>query len=300
MTLEQLRVLVKVIESGSFTRAADLLDTPRSHVSRVVAQLEAELGVQLLERTTRTMSVSEAGRAVYERAQSVLATIDDTLRLVQQARAEPRGVLRLTCGVEFGIAAVGAWVEAFLERHPQVTVEAEYASRDIDLVHEGFDLAIRSGPLPDSRLVARPLGEFVYGLYASPAYVQAHPAPRQPNDLAAHQLVVFTGDSPRTNWTLHQGARREVLKVGPLARLRVNTGASVRSALVRGLGIGQLPSVVADDLVRSGALVPVLPRWRPAPVPVLAVYPSHRYLTPKVKAFVELASALFPAPGRAT
>lgn len=299
MTLEQLRVLVKVVESGSFTRAAEVLGTPRSHVSRVVAQLERELGVTLLERTTRTMSVSEAGRAVHERALSVLATLEDTRRVLAQAQAEPRGLLRLTCSVEFGIAVVGAWIEEYLERHPQVTAEAEYASREIDLVHEGFDLAIRSGPLPDSSLVARPLGELSHGLYASPAYLRAQGRPRRPEDLARHQLVLFTGAGPRTSWTLQRGAERETLKVAPLARLRVNTGASVRSALLRGLGIGQLPAVVADEWVRAGALVPVLMPWRPAPLPVFAVYPSHRYLTPKVKAFVELAQARFPAPAGA-
>lgn len=299
MTLEQLRVLVKVVEAGSFTRAAEVLGSPRSQVSRVIAQLERDLGVTLLERTTRTMSVSEAGRAVHERALSVLATLDDTRRVLAQAQAEPRGLLRLTCSVEFGIAVVGAWIEEFLERHPQVTAEVEYASREIDLVHEGFDLAIRSGPLPDSSLVARPLGELTHGLYASPAYLRAQGRPRRPEDLAQHQLVLFTGAGPRTSWTLHRGAERETLKVAPLARLRVNTGASVRSALLRGLGIGQLPTVVADEWVRAGALVPVLMPWRPAPLPVFAVYPSHRYLTPKVKAFVELAQARFPAPAGA-
>jgi LysR family transcriptional regulator, regulator for bpeEF and oprC len=298
MTLEQLRVLVKVVEAGSFTRAAEVLGSPRSQVSRVIAQLERDLGVTLLERTTRTMSVSEAGRAVHERALSVLATLDDTRRVLAQAQAEPRGLLRVTCSVEFGIAVVGAWLEEFLERHPQVTAEVEYASREIDLVHEGFDLAIRSGPLPDSSLVARPLGELTHGLYASPAYLRARGRPRRPADLAGHQLVLFSGAGPRASWTLQHGSERETLKVAPLARLRVNTGASVRSALLRGLGIGQLPNVVAAEWVRSGALAPVLMPWRPAPVPVLAVYPSHRYLTPKVKAFVELAMARFPGPAR--
>mgnify|MGYP001152984186 CR=1 FL=1 len=155
MTLDQLRVLVKVVDAGSFTAAADVLGVQRSHVSRVIAQLEAELGVTLLERTTRRQSVSEAGRAVYERAVGVLAAIEDTVRVTQDLRAQPQGHLRITCGVAFGIAAVGGWVETFLARHPQCTAEIEYASRELDLVHEGFDLAIRAGPLPDSRLAAK-------------------------------------------------------------------------------------------------------------------------------------------------
>jgi len=297
MTLEQLRVLVKVVDAGSFTAAADVLGVQRSHVSRVIAQLEAELGVTLLERTTRRQSVSEAGRAVYERAVGVLAAIEDTVRVTQDLQAQPQGHLRITCGVAFGIAAVGDWVETFLARHPQCTAEIEYASRELDLVHEGFDLAIRAGPLPDSRLAARRLGRFDYGLYASPAYAQSFGLPRSPEALNRHRLVVFTGDGARGGaWTLRHPQQREPVHVAGSARLRVNAGAGVRSALLAGLGIGQLPQAVAAELVVEGRLQPVLAPWQPPAVEVFAVYPSNRYLTPKVRAFVDLAIARFPTP----
>jgi LysR family transcriptional regulator for bpeEF and oprC len=297
MTLEQLRVLVKVVDAGSFTAAADVLGVQRSHVSRVIAQLEAELGVTLLERTTRRQSVSEAGRAVYERAVGVLAAIEDTVRVTQDLQAQPQGHLRITCGVAFGIAAVGGWVENFLARHPQCTAEIEYASRELDLVHEGFDLAIRAGPLPDSRLAARRLGRFDYGLYASPAYAQRFGLPATPEALDRHRLVVFTGDGARAGaWTLQHPQRRETTRVTGPAHLRVNAGAGVRSALIAGLGIGQLPRAVAAELVAGGWLQPVLTPWHPPAVEVFAVYPSNRYLTPKVRAFVDLAVELFPAP----
>lgn len=296
MNLEQLRVLVKVVDAGSFTAAADLLGVQRSHVSRVVAQLEAELGVTLLERTTRRQSVSEAGRAVYERAVGVLAAIEDTVRVTQDLQAQPQGHLRITCGVAFGIEAVGAWVEAFLARHPQCTAEIEYASRELDLVHEGFDLAIRAGPLPDSRLAARRLGRFDYGLYASPVYAQRFGLPATPAALHEHRLVVFTGDGTKPRaWTLHHPRQREAAHVAASAQLRVNAGAGVRSALLAGIGIGQLPQAVAGELVADGRLLPVLVPWQPPAVEVFAVYPSNRYLTPKVRAFVDLAVELFSA-----
>jgi DNA-binding transcriptional LysR family regulator len=295
MTLEQLRVLVKVVDAGSFTAAADVLGVQRSHVSRVIAQLEAELGVTLLERTTRRQSVSEAGRAVYERAVGVLAAIEDTVRVTQDLQAQPQGHLRITCGLAFGIAAVGGWVESFLARHPQCTAEIEYASRELDLVHEGFDLAVRAGPLPDSRLAARRLGRFDYGLYASPAYAQRFGLPATPEALDRHRLVVFTGDGARAGaWTLHHPQRRESVRVAGPAQLRVNAGAGVRSALLAGLGIGQLPQAVAAELVAEGRLQPVLAPWQPPAVEVFAVYPSNRYLTPKVRAFVDMATELFP------
>lgn len=299
MTLDQLRVFVKVVEAGSFTRAAEVLGMQRSNVSRVIAQLEAELGVTLLERTTRSQSVSEAGRAVYERAVGVLGAIDDTLRVTQQIQEEPRGLLRITCGVEFGMAAVGAWIEAYLAMHPQVAVDAEYATRELDLVHEGFDLAIRAGPLPPSRLVARPLGDLHYGLFAAPDYLRRRGVPRTPAELGRHDLIVFTGEGQRTGWDLSRAAQHERIKWSRAARLQVNAGAAVRSALLVGLGIGQLPDVIADELVGEGRLVRVLAGWRPPPVPVFAVYPSNRYLTPKVRAFVDLAIARFPGAGRA-
>ena len=297
MTLDQLRVLVKVVDAGSFTGAADVLGVQRSHVSRVIAQLEAELGVTLLERTTRRQSVSEAGQAVYERAVGVLAAIEDTVRVTQDLQAQPQGQLRITCGVAFGIAAVGGWVETFLARHPQCTAEIEYASRELDLVHEGFDLAIRTGPLPDSRLAARRLGSFDYALYASPAYKERFGLPTTPGALHEHRRIVFTGDgTPARDWTLHHPQRRESVCIAGPTHLRVNAGAGVRSALLAGLGIGQLPQAVVGELVAEGRLLPVLTPWRPPAVEVFAVYPSNRYLTPKVRAFVELALELFPSP----
>lgn len=297
MTLEQLRILVKVVQLGSFTRAADALATQKSYVSRVVAQLEAGLGVQLLERTTRTLSVTEAGREVVERAVGILAAVDDTLRLVQHAQAEPRGELRLTCGVEFGMLAVGRWVEAYLAAHPQVSAEVEYTSRVLDLVHEGFDLAIRIGELPASRLVARRLGQIDYALFASPPYLAQQGAPQTLEALRGHSLVMFSGGAQRRGWQLvpEGGSDKEPVRVDHRPRLRVNNSYAVRDALLNGLGIGQLPLLIAAEAVAAGQLVPVLPAWRPVSVPVHAVYPSNRFLSPKVRAFVDLALARFPA-----
>ncbi len=296
MTLDQLRIYVKVIEAGSFASAAERLETPRSHVSRVIAQLEAELGVVLLERTTRTRSITEAGREVYERSVGILAAVDDTLRATQRVHEEPRGLLRLTCGVEFGMITLGSWIEDYLALYPRATVEVEYTSRDLDLVHEGFELAIRSGPLPDSRLVARPLGQFEYGLFASPVYLGAHGTPAEPADLEHHDLVVFTGGPVKAGWTLRHPQREAPVAVKANARLRVNAGTGVRDALVEGLGIGQLPWMMADALVSAGRLVVVLAPWQPPAVDVFALYPSSRYLTPKVRAFIDLALAKFPRP----
>jgi DNA-binding transcriptional LysR family regulator len=294
MTLDQLRIYVKVIEMGSFTAAAERLNTPRSHVSRVIAQLEAELGVLLLERTTRARSITEAGHEVYERAVGILGAVDDTLRATQRLHDEPQGLLRLTCSVEFGQVMLGAWIEDYLARYPKVAIEAEYTSRELDLLQEGFDLAIRSGPLPDSRLVSRLLGRFEYGLFSSPGYLRVCGRPDAPADLEAHSLVVFTGGAVKAGWTLHHPVGETQIAVKAAARLRVNAGTGVRDALLQGVGIGQLPWAMAGEAVAQGRLEPVLEPWAPAPVAVHAVYPSSRYLTPKVRAFIDLALERFP------
>jgi LysR family transcriptional regulator, regulator for bpeEF and oprC len=297
MTLEQLRILVKVVQAGSFTRAADALGVQKSHVSRVVAQLEAGLGAKLLERTTRSLSVTETGREVFERALGILGAVDDTARLVQHAQGEPRGRLRLTCGVEFGQLAVGGWVDEYLATWPMASAEVEYTSRVLDLVHEGFDLAIRVGTPAESRLVARPLGQLDYALFASPRYLAQQGPPAGPADLDRHALVMFTGGGQRRGWLLQPegGPGRDALRVAPPARLCVNNSFAVRDALQRGLGIGVLPLLIAAESVAAGQLLPVLPSWRPPSVPVHALYPSSRYLSPKVRAFVDLAVARFPA-----
>jgi LysR family transcriptional regulator, regulator for bpeEF and oprC len=295
MTLEQLKILVKVVQSGSFTRAAELLETQKSYVSRVIAQLETELGAKLLERTTRALSVTETGREVFERAVGILGAVEDTTRLVHNTQGEPRGLLRLTCGVEFGMLAVARWVNEYLEKSPMVTADVEYTSRALDLVHEGFDLAIRVGRVEESRLVARQLGQLEYALFACPRYLDRQGRPSTPEQLREHSLVMFSGGTHRRGWTLIPGGvERDAVKVEGPARMRVNNSFAVRDALLHSLGIGQLPLLIAMEGLAAERLVPVLAEWRPPVVPVYAVYPSNRYLSPKVRAFVDLALSRFP------
>lgn len=291
ISLNELEALVKVVQTGSFTRAADQLGTQKATVSRTLSQLEARLGVRLLERTTRSLSLTEIGREVFERAVGILGAVEDTHRVVQQQQAEPRGVLRLTCGVEFGMLAVSGWIDGYLARYPDVSVEADFTARLVDLVHEGFDLAIRIGPLEDSRLAARRLGELRYGLFADPAYLARRGTPETPGDLAQHALLMFTAGTHRGGWRLRRG--QEEVRVESTSRLRVNNSFAVRDAACAGLGIAQLPLLVAAGSERP--LVRVLPDWSPPAVPVHAVFPGNRYLTPKVRAFIDEAAAAMAA-----
>ena len=291
MELAALAALVKVVQAGSFTRAAEAMHTQKAHLSRVITNLERELGVRLLERTTRSLSLTEVGREIFERAVGILGAVEDAERVAQRMLAEPRGVLKLTCGVEFGVIAVSRWIDAYLQRYPQVSVDADFTGRVIDIVHEGFDLAIRVGELPDSRLAARRLGELHYGLFASPDYLARRGIPGSPEELAQHDLLVFTAGSHRVGWRLVQGSENR--RIEAPARLRINNSFAVRDAAIQGLGIAQLPALVANAALSSAQLTRVLPDWHPPAVPVHALFPSNRYLTPKVRAFIDHAVHAF-------
>lgn len=291
MELSELNALVKVVQAGSFTRAADNLGTQKAHLSRLLTRLEQRLGVRLIERSTRALSLTEVGREIFERTVSILGAVEDVERVAQRMLAEPRGVLKLSCGVEFGLIAVGRWVTGYLQRYPQVAVEADYTGRLVDIVHEGFDLAIRVGELGDSRLAARKLGELRYGLYASPDYLARRGEPQSADELASHELLYFNAGSHRHGWRLLNGLQE--MRVDVASRLRVNNSFAVRDAAINGLGIALLAHVVAADSVAAGSLLRLLPDWAPVAVPVHAVFPSARYLTPKVRAFVDHAVSAF-------
>jgi DNA-binding transcriptional LysR family regulator len=272
MELSQLNAFVKVVQTGSFTRAAEQLRSQKARVSRVISQLEADLGVRLLERTTRSLSLTEVGREFFERAVGILGAAEDAQRAVQQALGEPRGTLRLTCGVEFGMLAVNGWVRDYLQRHPEVNVDLEMTGRVVDIVHEGFDLAVRVGPLVDSTLAARKLGDLHYGLFAAPSYLRRHAAPAEPQGLEHHAVIRFSGSRRRLAWTFTRGSQRQVVE--PVPRLN-------------------LPWLLAAPAMESGQLQTVLADWRLPSAPVHVVFASARYLTPKVRAFIDLAVTSF-------
>lgn len=293
MDLHELSTFVEVVQTGSFTRAAVRLGTQKAQVSRTITQLEKALGVRLLERTTRSLSLTEVGREMFERAVGILGAVDDAHRAAQKSQAEPRGVLKLTCGVEFGMISVSRWIADYLQRYRQVQVQAEFTGRLVDLVHEGFDLAIRVGNLPDSSLAARKLGDLQYGLFASPAYLARRGVPTSPDGLATHDRLAFSGGAQPQSWRLGKGAQSVAVQVAP--RLKVNNSFALLDAVRTGLGVAQLPLLIARQGLDSGALVAVLPDWSLPDVPVHALFPSARYLTPKVRAFIDLAGTTFLA-----
>jgi DNA-binding transcriptional LysR family regulator len=291
--LTSLRTYCAVVEAESFTGAADRLEMARSMVTKHVGALEEHLGVRLLNRTTRRISRTEAGHAYYERCRELLAELDALDASVHELVERPRGLLKVSAPVSFGIRHLGAAVAGFMARHPEVRVDLQMNDRVVDLIEEGFDLAIRVGRLDDSSLVARPLATTRLLLCASPAYLQRHGEPRGPADLAAHRCLSYSYASTRDEWRMNgPGGRSETVRVG--WSLRANNGDVLREAALQHQGIIRQPHFLVGEELRAGRLVEVLPAWDCGRLTVNAVYPHRRHLSAKVRAFVEHLAAALP------
>lgn len=288
--LAEMRAFVAVVTDGSFTTAAERLGTDKARMSRVISRMEAKLGARLLTRSTRRLSVTEVGRDYFERAVSILAAAEAAEAAVAQQTREPKGLLRITAGSEFGPMVVDTWIAAFLKQAAKVTIEAEYTNRFVDIIHEGVDVAVRVGTLADSGLSARRLGEVHYGLYAAPAYLRRKPGLASVGTLDQHALIMKTRRG-RPAWMLQNGQERAVVTAPP--RATVNSVIAARNLAVAGLGIAQLPQFMAAACVADGTLAAVLPGWAEEPAPVHAVFASSRYMDPKVRGFVDLCVAMF-------
>jgi DNA-binding transcriptional LysR family regulator len=284
--LAAIQVFSQVVESGSFAKAAGRLGLSTSAASRHVADLEAHLQTRLLNRTTRRVSLTESGRAFYERAVQLLADLDEAEQEAASAAVEPRGTVRLTTSVNFGVRHLAPAIAEFMARHADVRFDVSLSDRIVDLVEEGFDLAVRVGAAGADNLVARKLGETRLVPCASPQYLSAHPAPKTPEELARHNCFTYEYVTPRNVWRFRDasGAERAVRVAGTL---HSNNGDVLAEVAARGAGIVFEPAFIVGPDVRAGRLVPLLQEFTPPPVPIYAVYPSRKHLSAKVRRFVE-------------
>jgi DNA-binding transcriptional LysR family regulator len=294
--LTDIAIFVKVVELSSFTAAAEALESSQPVVSKAVTRLEEKLGARLLNRTTRRLSLTEAGSELYRRSVRALQEIENAELEVARFQTEPRGTLRVAAPMSFSILHLGPVIQTFLERFPGVTVELNMDDRQVDLVEEGYDVAIRIGRLADSNLVARKITPCRQVMCASPAYLEKHGTPERPEDLLAHNCIVYSFLQTPREWRL-VGADGEVHAVPVNGTLHSNNGLVNRAAAVAGAGIVLLPTFYIGDEVRSGVLKPVLCNFKPQDLAVHAVYPERRNLMPKVRAFVDFLAATFgPTP----
>ena len=282
----------RVVEAGSFAGAATRLGVSVSSVSRLVADLETQLGVRLLNRTTRRISLTEPGRAFHERSIQLLADLEEAEASASEGAAIPRGTLRLSGPVTFGTEHLAPAVAQFMRKHPTVKLELELSDRIVDLVDEGFDAAVRIGAVRGQNLVARRVGATRLVCCASPAYLATHGEPRAPDDLVSHACLLYQYAPQRDTWpfTDKHGGERRVRVSGPAY---ANNGAFLCALARDGIGIAYEPDFIVGDDVRAGRLVPIL-RAFTAPVGAInVVYASRRHLSAKVRAFSDFLAQHF-------
>ena len=290
-----IQAFAKVVEVGSFARAAERLGLSTSAVSRQVSELEAHLDARLLNRTTRRLSLTEAGQSFYEHAVQLLADLDDAEASVRGATTAPKGTLRLTCGVSFGIRYLAPALADFAVAFPDVVFDLDVSDRAVDLVEEGFDLAVRIGNIGQQGMVSRRLGWTQIVCCAAPAYLERRAAPlATPADLAGHECLSYTNAGVPNTWRFNaaDGHGEEVaVRISP--RHRSGNGQLLASLASHGLGVVYAPDFIVAEDIRARRLVPLLAGYRPPRSPIAAVYPSRRHLSAKVRAVVDYLARRF-------
>jgi DNA-binding transcriptional LysR family regulator len=296
----EMTAFVRAVETGGFTAAARGLGLTPSALSKLVTRLEDRLGARLLHRTTRRLQLTAEGEAFFSRSRSILAAMDEAEAEVAQAGASPRGILRLSCGSTFGLHQLARAIPRFLEMHPDVEIDLTISDQPQSSLEEGVDLAIRTGPLDDSSMVARRICTLERVICAAPAYLRRYGTPRTPDDLQQHNCLWITGLPALRRWPFDTDDGIRVVLVS--GNVVANNAEAVLQLAVAGVGITRLTDVIVGDAIRNGLLVPILADWHHVePVPLFATYPSGRNLSPKVRAMVEFLVEFFgDAPRKAS
>lgn len=288
MDLNEVAVFLKVVELGSFTQAARSLGMPNSTVSAKVSDLEKRLGVSLIRRTTRKLFITPEGQAFYEKCARGLEEIRSAEEEVSAGQREPQGLLRLTAPIELGSTVLPNVIAKFKQQYPKVQFELNLSDATVDLIAEGFDLAIRGGDLKDSSLMAKKLGSVYFAPFASASYLKKNPAPKTPKDLKDHCCLQFTPIGV-DEWKL---VGPKAVNVPMKKQIVINELNMIKALTIAGLGVSLMPTFHCMAEVQSGKLVRVLPEWRSNLRPVHFVYGGHRHASPKVNAFIALATEM--------
>jgi DNA-binding transcriptional LysR family regulator len=290
--LRAYEVFVTVVSRGSFTRAADVLETSPANVTRYVNELEAHLGTRLLNRTSRKLSVTEGGETLYARCKSILDDVAETEGLVSSASVEPRGRLRINAPVSFGILHLAPLWPAFMQKYPRVELDVSLNDRVVDIVDEGYDLAIRISRAGSTNHAARKLATSSNILCASPAYLARCGYPAAPADLVEHRCIGYSYAATGDEWQLVDSENTlHTVKVN--CHMRTNNGDTARAAALAGGGVIWQPTFLVSNDLRAGKLVRILPEYRMPDIDVFALYPSRRHLSAKIRAMVDFLVEAF-------
>ena len=287
-----IEALVAVVESGSFSRAAERLDLTKSVVSRRVSQLEATLGVQLLQRTTRSQSLTAPGRDFYERALRILADLDDAEQAIIDDTSALRGMLKIAAPLSFGIKHLSTALSDFMHAHPGVELDLDLNDREVNLVEEGFDMTVRIGELRDSTLLARKLGTVRFVTCASKQYLAQHGSPRHPEELERHIGLHYANVTLKQAWQFIGVDGQTIVSI-PGIRMRANNGDALNAAAIAGLGIINTPTFIAAEHIVDGHLQTILDDYQRPKTGIYAVYPPGRLVPRRVHAFADFLAARF-------
>lgn len=292
--IEAMRAFVTVVNEGTFTRAAGRLGVSPQLVSKYVSQLETHLGVRLLNRTTRKIHLTEAGTHYHQRAQQVLSDIDDMENQLGDLQTQAQGLLRISAPVSFAIRHMGPLLSEFRNTHPGVGIDLQLNDRKVDIVEEGFDVALRIGHLKSSSLIAKRLAPVRLVLCASPAYLKQHGTPERPEDLSNHHYLRYSYMDLNAGYTIQKwlnGSGRE----GPREMIS-NNGDVLVEAAIAGAGIALQPTFIAGMAIREGKLKIILPEREPDPIALYVVYAHRQLLASKVRSFIDFIDGFFGDP----
>ncbi|ALL65411.1 Transcriptional regulator, LysR family [Paraburkholderia caribensis MBA4] len=288
-----MEVFVAVVEAGSLTAAAERFDLSSAMVGKHIRSLETQLSTRLLTRTTRRQSLTEIGRQYYEQCRRILADVKAAESLAEAMTSAPRGTLKVTVPLAYGVEVFSPAMTDYLNQYPEVSLELDLSNRVFDLVEEGFDAAVRIGRLPDSSLVARPLKPYRMRACASPAYLQRMGTPKTPADLLRHECLGFLHWGREGLWRLDGDAESDYqLRPG---RFRANNGQALKMAALRGFGLVLQPEALLANEIGQGTLVSVLEDYLPDGAPVHLIYPRDRQPTPKLTSFIDFVIERFGA-----
>jgi len=289
--LNSMSIFVEVVKGKGFTIAAEKIGLSRAQVSKSVMQLEKHLGTRLLNRTTRRVSLTETGRIYYERCKDILLDIEEIEGIASEQTSKPHGTLTLSAPTSFGILQLNEVIPAYIKQYPQVQISLSLTDRFIDVVSEGFDLVIRIAELEDSSLIARKIAPCRLVLCASPEYLKKHGVPGVPQDLSLHHCLTYANNVNPDTWVLHGPDGTESVKVnGPVC---ADNGDILKAAAVSGLGIALLPTFIVGPDLCAGRLQTVLPDYCLPDISIYAIFPSRRYLSAKVRTFIDFLSDFF-------
>lgn len=291
--LNEVALFVHVAKLGSLTAASKALALPKSTVSRKLTQLEERLGARLVQRTPRHLSLTERGKIFYDHCSGLLELLANAEAAVMDSERTPRGPLRVSAGMDFGVTVVGPLIKEFLAAHPQVSIDLYLSDRTVDLMAESFDVAIRIGAVRGAALLTRLLGRTSGVLCASPAYVAKSGTPTSADELESHRCIVYNAPPHGNEWEL-QGEDGSRISVSVKTRLAVNSLAMVRDATIAGLGIARLPTFIASQPLSTGQLVRVLPQLAAVERPVYAVCVGKKFMPAKVRAFLDFLAERMP------